>query len=193
MVVFLVLVCTCVVLVAIIIGAMVRETKRGGLPPGPSGWPWFGQALSMSVNSAYLKFTEWAEEYGDVFMFSMFGQKVVVLSEPDLIRKTFGDTGVGSKTSDRPPSFIGHFVADSYKDILFRAYDELCCKLKSVTMKAMLSVDKENADYDRLNTVEINEYIRRISTKDGDVDLVSPLEHTLCKMIGILVRFYEFF
>lgn len=187
MAVFLILVCVCVVLVAVLLGAVIKETKRGQFPPGPGGLPWFGQAFRMSVNSAYIKFTHWAGQYGDVFMFNMFGRKVVVLSDPDVIRRTFADTGVGSKTSDRPPSFIGHFIADSYKDILFRVYDDLCHKLKCATTKAIYSIDKENVDYDRLNTTEINEYIRRISTKDGDVDLVTPLEHSLCKMIGVLV------
>lgn len=185
MMVFIILLCVCVVLVAVLVGAIVRETKGGEMPPGPGGLPWLGQAFRLSVNSAYLKFTQWSDEYGNVVMFSLFGKKVVVLNDPDIIRNTFVD--LGNKTSDRPQSFIGQFVAGSYKDILFRAYDELCHKLKCATSQAMYSIDKENTDYDRLNTMEINEYIRRVTTKDGDVDMVGPLEDTLCKLIGILV------
>ena len=187
MVVFIVLICVCVVLAAVLVGAMVRETKGGNMPPGPSGLPWFGQAFRMSINSAFLKFTQWSTDYGDVFMFSIFGRKVVVLNDPDIIRKTFSGSELGNKTSDRPPSFIGNFIGDSYKDILFRVYDDLCHKLKCATTKAMYSIDKENLDFDRLNRLEINEYIRKVTTKDGDIDLVGPLQHSLQKMIGVLV------
>lgn len=191
MVVFVVLLCSCVVLIAVLFGVMLRQNKAGKLPPGPGGLPWLGQAFRLSINSAYLKFTQWSSEYGPVFMFNLFGRKVVVINDPDIIRKTFAETGLSSKTSDRPPSFIGHFVADSYKDILFRVYDDICHKLKCATTKAMYSIDKENLDYDRFNTMEINDYIRKVTTKGGDIDMVGPLEQSLCKMIGVLVSIFS--
>ncbi|WAR04909.1 CP17A-like protein [Mya arenaria] len=151
------------------LAAMVLGKSRGGTcPPGPSGIPFFGQAFSLSVNSAHLQFSEWARQFGDIFMFSMFGTKVVVLNSPDLIKKAFAGKELALKLSDRPPSFIGHYVANGYKDILFRRYDELCSKFKALTLKAMYTVRDENQDFESIQMAEINDYVRNIADNDGD-------------------------
>ncbi|XP_052803498.1 vitamin D(3) 25-hydroxylase-like [Mya arenaria] len=169
------------------LAAMVLGKSRGGTcPPGPSGIPFFGQAFSLSVNSAHLQFSEWARQFGDIFMFSMFGTKVVVLNSPDLIKKAFAGKELALKLSDRPPSFIGHYVANGYKDILFRRYDELCSKFKALTLKAMYTVRDENQDFESIQMAEINDYVRNIADNDGDVNIIAPLQNTLCKLIGIM-------
>lgn len=191
MIVSAVLVLICIVLVIAVLWNLVRskdiEQQTRRLPPGPSGLPIVGQAFNLSINSAHLHFTKWGKEHGDIFMFSIFGKRVVVLNTPDVIRKTFCEKELCEYTSDRPESFIGQFIANSYKDILFRRYDDVCQKLKTATLKAMISF--RNGDvYETLQRAEINEYVRRITNHNGnDVNIIEPIETSLCKLIGILV------
>lgn len=193
MVVTIILVCFAVAFVALWIFLVRPKEKHLRPPPGPRGLPLVGQGFNLSMNSAYLQFTDWSKEYGDIFMFSVFGTNVCVLNSPDLIWKTFYEKQLSDVTSDRPSSFIGQYIGGSYKDILFRRYDELCRKLKSATFKAMYSIGSGSEVYEMQQKAEINEYIRKItSSGDCDVDVITPLERTLCKLIGILVSAKSF-
>ncbi|WAR04905.1 CP2D6-like protein [Mya arenaria] len=182
----IVLLCLFVVLSITLATMVLVKSKGARSPPGPRGLPYFGKAFSFPVDSAYLQFSEWARKFGDIFMFSMFGTKVVVLNSPDLIKKAFAGKELALKLSDRPPSFIGHFVGNGYKDILFRRYDELCSKLKSVTLKAMYTARNGNPDFDDMQMAEINDYVRKITNSNGDTNIIAPLQATLCKLIGIM-------
>ncbi|KAH3826034.1 vitamin D(3) 25-hydroxylase-like [Dreissena polymorpha] len=186
MVVFEALLCSCAVLVVVLIVLSVIGKVTSLSPPGPGGLPYIGQGLNFSVNSAHKQFTEWAKEYGDIVMFRMFGQPVVVLNNPDLIRKAFSAKDIKSSISDRPPSFIGQFVAGQYNDILFRKYDPLCADLKRVTIQVMYKTGASKAELEALVSSEIQDYVSKISAAEGDVDIIESLQTTLCKLIGVL-------
>ena len=188
MVVTVVLVC--VVMVLIIVWTVVGRSKQRSQrpPPGPRGLPFIGQGFHLKINSAHLQFSKWSKEYGDIFMFNVFGTNVCVLSSPEKIWRTFNDTPLAELTSDRPGSFIGRYVACSYKDILFRRYDDLCKKLKSATLRAMYSCGSGNDVYIGNQQAAINDFIHKITTDNGsDVNIIEPLERTLCKLIGVMV------
>ncbi|XP_045207378.2 cytochrome P450 2D20-like [Mercenaria mercenaria] len=179
----------CFVLVAVVLWTLVGRSKEKERrpPPGPRGLPFVGQGFHLSINSAHLQFSKWSKEYGDVFMFSVFGKNVCVLNSPDTIWSAFYEKQLSDYTSDRPGSFIGQYIADSYKDILFRRYDDLCKKLKGATIKAMYSSGSGNDIYITQQQTEINEFIRKITRDKGnDVNIIEPLETTLCKLIGIM-------
>lgn len=183
----IVLVCFVVAFVLLWILMVRSKVKDQRPPPGPRGLPLVGQGFNLSINSAHLQFTKWSKEYGDVFMFNVFGSNVCVLNSPDLIWKAFYEKQLSDLTSDRPSSFIGQYIGNSYKDILFRRYDDLCKKLKSVTIKAMYSIGSGSDVYIMQQQAEINEYIRKITREEnGDVNIITPLESSLCKLIGIL-------
>lgn len=178
------------ILVSVLVWNLMTKSKEksaGRLPPGPAGLPFIGQGGQLSANSAHLQFTEWSKQYGDVFMFQIFGKKVAVFNNPDIIRKAFADSDVAHLTSDRPGSFIGRQIADTYRDILFRRYDEVCEKLKQTTLRAMHTSAGKNSEQFLPIQEEVQEYIERITRSKGeDVDIIQPLEATLCKLIGLL-------
>ena len=183
-----------VLLVILLVMKMTMCSKEGKYAPGPEGSPIVGQAFNLSFDSAHLKFTEWSKQYGDIFKFYLFGKQVVVLNNPDLIRKVFAGKELSLKVADRPSSFLGYYVGCGYKDILFRRYDDICAKVKSFTMKAMYSVKKENTKYDELQLTEINDYVRKITKiTNEDVDIIEPLQDSLCKLIGLLVSYFTQF
>ncbi len=57
------------------------------MPPGPWGIPFLGVFYKISWDTPHLTYTEWAQEYGDILSFTLFGtQRAVVVSSQQAIR-----------------------------------------------------------------------------------------------------------
>ncbi|KAL1695073.1 cytochrome P450 [Schizophyllum commune] len=63
-------------------------SREHGLPPGPPTSPIFGNALQVPTKGMYLRLTEWAREYGEIYSIKMGSSTAIILSGP--------------ATSDRP-------------------------------------------------------------------------------------------
>ncbi|KAF5010770.1 hypothetical protein FDECE_3067 [Fusarium decemcellulare] len=70
-------------------------------PPGPKGWPIVGNAPELASSNGNLVpiFNKWAKQYGDIYQFSILGEKQVVLSSDKIAHELFVKRG--SKYSDR--------------------------------------------------------------------------------------------
>ena len=195
MIVLVVLGSACVTLAAMLAWNLTTKSKKGQVrpPPGPFNIPIIGQGFRFCISQANTRFTEWTKDYGDIFMFKIFGRNVVVLNHPDLIRRAFVSKEYSQFFSDRPASFVGRYVGDGYKDILFRRYDDTCHKMKTATLKIMHEVGEGSETYQASAMDEIKQYVADISASpDQNVDIIKPLELSLCKMIGILVSLNPF-
>ncbi|KZT33280.1 cytochrome P450 [Sistotremastrum suecicum HHB10207 ss-3] len=77
-----------------------RKKGRLPYPIGPRGAPIIGNALQMPLKDPWLKWTEWAAVYGDIFYLNMMVRSIVVLNSAragfDLLTKR------GNIYSDRP-------------------------------------------------------------------------------------------
>ncbi|CCM02710.1 uncharacterized protein FIBRA_04816 [Fibroporia radiculosa] len=74
------------------------------LPPGPKRIPIFGNLYQLPLKQQAKEFQKWAENYGDIFYFDVFGQPALVVNSMqaafDLMDKR------GSKYSDRPRTVV---------------------------------------------------------------------------------------
>lgn len=69
------------VLVAIMLGRMVREWRRAPLPPGPRGLPFVGNVRDWpEIGDQPKVFAEWAKKYGPVVHVCVMGQPFVLLN-----------------------------------------------------------------------------------------------------------------
>ncbi|XP_019631423.1 PREDICTED: cytochrome P450 2U1-like [Branchiostoma belcheri] len=73
------------VFVFLLIYKMFRRPRN--LPPGPRPWPLFGNLFILSRDKAHLQFTEWTNQYGNVFMIYYGPKPVVVLNGYDTIQE----------------------------------------------------------------------------------------------------------
>ncbi|KAH9058060.1 cytochrome P450 [Lactarius vividus] len=87
------------------------------LPPGPRGLPLLGNALQLR-NQQWLQFTEWRQEFGDVFYLNAAGQPIVVLNTQkaaaDLLDRRSGIY------SDRPRSVVSAQILCGGLNIVFQ-------------------------------------------------------------------------
>jgi cytochrome P450 len=110
----------CVAIAVYLVIARKKDDPR--LPPGPKGYPLFGNILDIDTEKMHLKLTQWAKEYGDIFSIKLFGTRAIVISSPELIREALITKPFNVIFSDRPPTFIGKYVFGS--DIAFASYGQ---------------------------------------------------------------------
>ncbi|KAI4523854.1 cytochrome P450 [Schizophyllum commune Loenen D] len=75
-------------------------SREHGLPPGPPTAPIFGNALQVPTKGMYLRFTEWARIYGEIYSIKMGSGTAIILSGPAALRELLDKQS--AYTSDRP-------------------------------------------------------------------------------------------
>lgn len=59
--------------------------------PGPKGWPLVGNLPQLTPSLLHRQFDDWCDEYGKMYRVRMAGQRIVVVSDPDLNREILRD------------------------------------------------------------------------------------------------------
>ncbi|XP_071490830.1 cytochrome P450 2J5-like [Diadema antillarum] len=76
----------------------LAERARYRLPPGPTGLPFIGSYLSLgSVKCGHELFLKWAQEYGDIYTFSIFGTRFVLLNHYSLVHDSFQSADINDR------------------------------------------------------------------------------------------------
>jgi len=70
------------------------------LPPGPPALPIIGNLHQVPMKLPFLKFAEWAKEYGPIVSFNVLGQPWVVISDIEMAADILDR--MSSQTGDRP-------------------------------------------------------------------------------------------
>ncbi|KAK5032812.1 hypothetical protein LTS07_004222 [Exophiala sideris] len=74
------------------------------------GWPVIGNALEIPKTHAWLKFTEWADEYGPIYQIQAFGTTLVIISKESIANDLLGLRG--AIYSDRPALVMPRLISD---------------------------------------------------------------------------------
>ncbi|GFU98175.1 cytochrome P450 1A1 [Trichonephila clavipes] len=73
----------------ILITMLYYVLKRGNLPPGPRGLPFFGYWPFMNDANSHLKLDQMKKKYGDIFSFTCTGRLFINLGSIRVIREAF--------------------------------------------------------------------------------------------------------
>jgi len=84
----------------------LRHQRR--LPPGPAGYPLFG-ILPLITKQFHLQLFDYAQKFGRILSLRMGSQLVVVLNDPNIIKKAFARP----EFSRRPQSALSS-ILDGY-------------------------------------------------------------------------------
>ncbi|KAI3600343.1 cytochrome p450 [Moniliophthora roreri] len=64
--------------------ALIHSLRRKPYPPGPRSLPIVGNLLQLPTTYQWIKFLQWAEEYGPIFHLKAGPEHIVVLNTPEL-------------------------------------------------------------------------------------------------------------
>lgn len=88
----------------VILRWVLGTLRPKGFPPGPPIIPGLGNLHQMPLQKPYLKFHEWAKQYGDVVGIKIGTGNLVLLNTPNMVRELFDKRG--AICSNRPVNHI---------------------------------------------------------------------------------------
>lgn len=111
-----------IIVLCVFIGALLLFRKRSSQIPGPNGKPLIGNLLDLNLKSLHIKLFEWSKQYGDIFQFSIFSRKFVVINSSDILREAFLKEPNATIFAARPDLFFAkYFYLNS--DVAFSSLD----------------------------------------------------------------------
>ncbi|KAI0723015.1 cytochrome P450 [Earliella scabrosa] len=72
------------VLGVFLVSRLFRKQPLGPLPPGPRGLPLIGSVLDIPLTYQWVHFSNWSQRWGDIFSFSLLGQRFVIVTSPKI-------------------------------------------------------------------------------------------------------------
>ncbi|PFH47781.1 hypothetical protein AMATHDRAFT_87514 [Amanita thiersii Skay4041] len=97
-----------------------RISSHVSLPPGPKGWPIFG--CRVPHDHAWLTYTEWAKDYGDIIYLQTLGQPLVILNSLKVINDLFEKRS--TIYSDRPRMIMANELMGWDWDLVHMPYSD---------------------------------------------------------------------
>ncbi|XP_035692181.1 cytochrome P450 2J6-like [Branchiostoma floridae] len=99
---------------------LLGRLKRPRLPPGPRAWPVIGNLPSLT-KQPHLKFTEWRQQYGDVYTVRMGSDDVVIVNGWEAVREAL--VKQADEFADRPRLFVFDRIGHGGKGVIFGHYN----------------------------------------------------------------------
>ena len=141
-----------------------RWTKAKRFPPGPRQLPLIGNLLDMK-NFNHLTMRALAKKYGDIYMISIMGQKVFIVTDIDLawealIRK-------GNIFAGRKKSYVSSTLFSEAEAIIFGDFGARWKLLRKVTHSALRMFGSGIQNLEQKVQREVNETCLHLSESQG--------------------------
>ncbi|PLB47299.1 putative cytochrome P450 [Aspergillus steynii IBT 23096] len=104
-----------------------RDTR---LPPGPPTLPVLGNLHQIPRKGSYLKFTEWAKQYGGLYSLKLGTATAVVITDRRIIKELVDKRS--AKYSNRPVSYVSHDLMTSGDHLLVMQYGQQWRSLRKI-------------------------------------------------------------
>lgn len=89
---------TVALVVTVLVILFFRANSRpAGLPPGPFALPFFGNALTILLQTPIVALKKYVEDYGGILSFRVFNQWRVLVSDPGLMRAGLADPATAGR------------------------------------------------------------------------------------------------
>ncbi|XP_046326949.2 steroid 17-alpha-hydroxylase/17,20 lyase-like isoform X2 [Haliotis rufescens] len=109
--------------------------KRYKLPPGPRGWPLFGNLLEFRNETIYEKMTEWTAQYGPVVRCNMGPFTLVALNSIDVVMEALVKRQ--ADFAGRPQIYSLQLLSDGGRNIAFGDYSPTWKLHRKLATKAL--------------------------------------------------------
>ncbi|KEZ39888.1 Cytochrome P450 [Scedosporium apiospermum] len=117
------------VIPGIVFGALKRFSKldrgdaksiKDGKFPGPKQYPIIGRVHDLPRFGLWLKFKEWADEFGPIYQTSMLGQKFVIISDEQMATELLVKKGNNFAGRPQIRALINHKAGPVYSALMDR-------------------------------------------------------------------------
>lgn len=88
--------------------------------PGPKQYPVVGRVHDLDRFGMWLKFKEWADEFGPIYQTSMLGQKFIVISEESIAQELLIKNGNNFAGRPQIRALIDHKLGPVYSALMDR-------------------------------------------------------------------------
>lgn len=88
--------------------------------PGPKQYPFVGRVHDLPRFSMWLKFTEWANEFGPIYQTSMVGQKFVIVSDEEIATDLLVKNGNSFAGRPQIRALVDHKLGPVYSALMDR-------------------------------------------------------------------------
>ena len=88
--------------------------------PGPKQYPVVGRVHDLDRMGMWLKFKEWADEFGPIYQTSMLGQKFIVISEESIAQELLVKNGNNFAGRPQIRALIDHKLGPVYSALMDR-------------------------------------------------------------------------
>ncbi|QRV92904.1 cytochrome P450 family protein [Ceratobasidium sp. AG-Ba] len=151
------------------------------LPPGPTGNFLLGNALDLaSVESVWLKFAEYTDEYGPLTTVRIINQNMFLIDDPHLVSELFEKRA--ANYSDKVVSEMAKLIGWD-KDILLLPYGPLLKRYRTMLNRALNN--RVALDYIPLQQKEVQKFMKRLTeTPDDFMTHVRLLASSIAIRIG---------
>ncbi|KAE8371336.1 cytochrome P450 [Aspergillus bertholletiae] len=102
--------------------ALKTGRRAKDLPPGPPTLPILGNLHQIPKKGSYLKFTEWAKQYGGIYSLKLGHGTAVVITDRRIIKELVDKRS--AKYSNRPASYVSHDLMTSGDHLLVMQYGQ---------------------------------------------------------------------
>ncbi|TDL15489.1 cytochrome P450 [Rickenella mellea] len=114
--------------------SFINTSRKGKLPPGPKGIPFFGNLFQLTKD-AWIDFTEWKSKYGDLIYITVAGQGMLILNShkvaADLLDRR------AAIYSDRPRLIVASEILTGGVLIPFARYSDVWRRMRRASHEGL--------------------------------------------------------
>ncbi|KAL4888249.1 cytochrome P450 [Aspergillus ambiguus] len=142
------------------------DLKLGASPPGPPGKPIVGNLLEIPNKHSWLKFAEWAKEYGTIFQLNIAGRKHVVLSTEKIANDLLRERGSLYSSREYLP-FASGLLSKNLR-LLFLPYNDLWRRGRKLMHH--LTMNSVASSYEPIQDYESKKFLASFVQKPADYE-----------------------
>lgn len=156
--------------------------------PGPVGLPVVGNSHQFDSEQTHRMCTKWSKIYGKMFKFKLLWKKVVVISDPDLLREAFSSETLSKHMNDRSKNSTCH-VFNSRRHVGFADLSETTVLLRKILKENVLSKQMKQDISEKCSRLAIANFIDRVEKTDKRLNVDPLIEEYLSDLCAIVVSY----